>query len=103
MAILTFSERVYDVVRRIPCGSVMTYAQVARLAGAPGAARAVGNALNKNPELVAMPCHRVVRSQGQVGGYVHGTADKIRLLTAEGITINHDRIDLSVYLYEPAL
>jgi len=61
----------------------MTYAEVARAIGKPKAARAVGNALNKNrnPEI---PCHRVVRSDGKIGGYNKGTKLKIRLLQSEG-------------------
>ena len=60
----------------------MTYAEVARAAGYPGAARAVGNALNKNHD-PSVPCHRVIRSDGNVGGYNRGTEQKIKLLRKE--------------------
>jgi methylated-DNA-[protein]-cysteine S-methyltransferase len=78
-----FSNRVYNVVRTIPRGKTMTYADVARAIGKPKAARAVGNALNKNrdPEI---PCHRVVRSDGNIGGYNRGAELKIKLLKSEG-------------------
>lgn len=80
-----FQLRVYRVVSAIPKGAVMTYAQVAKKIGSPGAVRAVGNALNKNPYPKSIvPCHRVVRSDGTVGGYAHGTAKKKRLLRSEG-------------------
>lgn len=80
---MSFASRVENVVRKIPRGSVLTYAQVAERAGSPRAARAVGSILskNKNPEI---PCHRVVRSDGNVGGYNRGSAKKRELLSQEG-------------------
>ena len=79
-----FQEKVYNVVRKIPKGETLTYRQVAEKAGSPRAARAVGNILNKNynPKI---PCHRVVRSDGRVGGYNRGTKKKRELLKKEGI------------------
>jgi O-6-methylguanine DNA methyltransferase len=62
----------------------MTYAEVAKKIGSPKSYRAVGNALNKNPDTKKVPCHRVVRSNGSVGGYAWGTAKKTKLLKAEG-------------------
>lgn len=84
MSLSLFTERVYSVVANIPKGSVMTYADVARRAGYPGAARAVGNALNKNTNTKKVPCHRVVRSDGTTGGYAHGVAKKKAILKREG-------------------
>lgn len=72
-------------VGKIPRGRVTTYSALARALGRPGAARAVGNALNKNPHLGAVPCHRVVRSDGRVGGYARGAKKKAALLRAEGV------------------
>ena len=80
---MTFTQRVYNVVRDIPKGSVMTYAEVAVCAGSPNACRAVGTALSKNYNL-AIPCHRVVRSDGTLGEYNRGVAQKKRLLQQEG-------------------
>lgn len=79
-----FSKAVYDVVRKIPKGKTLTYKQTATLAGRPAAFRAVGNILNKNydPEI---PCHRVVRSDGTVGGYNRGKEEKSRRLKEEGV------------------
>ena len=79
----TFSEKVYNVVRKIKSGSVLTYAEVAKRAGRPKAYRAVGNILNKNynPEI---PCHRVVRSDGLTGGYNRGDVLKMKRLREEG-------------------
>ena len=67
----TFKEKVLDIVRAIPAGKTMTYAQVAAVAGNPKAARAVGMIMSKNynPEI---PCHRVIRSDGTMGGYNRG-------------------------------
>lgn len=77
-----FREKVYEVVRKIPGGKTMAYKEVAESVGSPRAWRAVGNALNKNrnPEV---PCHRVIRSNGRVGGYRGGTKKKISLLKKE--------------------
>jgi O-6-methylguanine DNA methyltransferase len=77
-----FQQRVYAVVTRIPRGATMSYAQVASAIGQPGASRAVGNALNKNYD-PAVPCHRVIRANGQPGGYRDGAAAKRRRLRAE--------------------
>lgn len=82
----TFTERVYEIVKAIPKGKVMTYKQVAALAGQPNASRAVGNIMSKNynPEV---PCHRVVRSDGKMGGYNRGGAlRKAQRLQEEGYT-----------------
>ena len=78
-----FQEKVYKAVSKIPKGETRSYVQIAKAIGHPKAYRAVGNALNKNPFLGVVPCHRVVRSNGQPGGYVLGTKKKIQLLQAE--------------------
>lgn len=80
----SFSENVLAVVGAIPKGKVMTYGQVARRAGSPGAARAVGSIMkaNFNPKI---PCHRVIKSDGSVGEYNRGgSAEKLKKLRAEG-------------------
>lgn len=79
----SFKEKVMEVVGRIPKGSVLTYKEVARRAGNENASRAVGNILNKNYD-PKIPCHRVVRSDGKVGGYNRGEAEKVKRLEAEG-------------------
>lgn len=79
---LSFQERVYEVVKKIPKGSVLTYKQVAEKMGNPSAARAVGNALNNNRSK-EVPCHRVIRSDGKAGGYYWGAAAKIKILKQE--------------------
>lgn len=83
---MTFSEKVYAVVRKIPRGKFLTYKEVARQAGSPRAFRAVGNILNKNPRPDIIPCHCVIRSDGKIGGYRWGSAAKLKLLKEEGLT-----------------
>jgi len=87
-----FEIKVLEAVREIPKGEVLTYKAVAKLAGKPKAWRAVGNVLNKNKDK-KIPCHRVIRSNGNIGGYKDGIKKKINLLKNEGILINsHGRI-----------
>ena len=82
----TFSENVYAVVKKIKRGKTLTYKQVASLAGNPKAFRAVGNILNKNYD-ESIPCHRVVRNDGSLGGYNRGTTMKEKRLREEGATL----------------
>jgi AraC family transcriptional regulator of adaptative response/methylated-DNA-[protein]-cysteine methyltransferase len=84
MKTTNFQEAVYLVVKRIPRGKTMTYAQVAAAIGNPKAVRAVGNALNRNPYAPVVPCHRVIRSDGSIGGFATGTEKKKALLRREG-------------------
>jgi methylated-DNA-[protein]-cysteine S-methyltransferase len=78
-----FSSKVYRAVSEIPESQVRTYKQIAEAIGAPRAYRAVGNALNKNPFMGSVPCHRVIRSDGNIGGFVKGAHIKQRLLRQE--------------------
>jgi len=79
----SFTAAVYAVARQIPKGQTLTYKEAARLAGRPKAYRAVGNILNKNRDFKNIPCHRVVRSDGQIGGYAFGACKKKMLLKKE--------------------
>ncbi len=80
---MSFTESVYKIVANIPKGEVLTYKQVAEKAGNFRACRAVGNILNKNYDS-NIPCHRVVRSDGKIGGYNRGRNKKIEILKREG-------------------
>ena len=82
-----FQTKIYNIVKKIPKGKVMTYKQVAQLAGKPKAYRAVGNILNKNKDYKNIPCHRVVRSDGKIGGYNRGVKQKEILLKKENVVI----------------
>lgn len=79
----TFTEKVLAVVAKISAGKVKTYQEVAKLSGNTKAFRAVGNILNKNYD-PAIPCHRVIRSDGKTGGYNRGAKNKAELLMREG-------------------
>jgi methylated-DNA-[protein]-cysteine S-methyltransferase len=83
---MTFRDKVYDVVTKIPKGSVMSYKEVATAAGKPKAARAVGYFMKTNPFAPRVPCHRVIKSDGSVGGYsgTGGSKGKLKLLLSEG-------------------
>ena len=78
-----FELKVYKVVSSIPMGQTRAYSWVAKKIGTPRAARAVGNALNKNPYPLIIPCHRVIRSNGSLGGYALGLNKKKKLLGLE--------------------
>lgn len=78
-----FRSRVLEVVSNIPKGKVLTYKEVAVLSGSSSAFRAVGNILSKNYDK-SIPCHRVIRSDGKIGGYNRGVIEKIRILKKEG-------------------
>lgn len=79
---ITFTQKVFEVVKKIPKGNTLTYKQVALKAGNPKAFRAVGNILNKNYDK-NIPCHRVIRSDGKTGGYNRGISNKIKILKKE--------------------
>ena len=81
----TFQRRVWETVRRIPVGETRAYGVVAEAAGHPGAARAVARACAANPAALVIPCHRVVRGDGGMGGYRWGRERKRRLLAREAI------------------
>ena len=80
-----FQEKVWSELRRIPLGETRSYAQIAAAIGQPGAVRAVGTANGDNPVAVLVPCHRVIRSDGSLGGYAGGLDRKRLLLDAEGV------------------
>ena len=80
-----FQQKVYDFVRTIPKGKTATYKEIAISIGHPKAYRAVGNVLNNNPKVGITPCHRVIRSDGQIGGYILGTKKKLELLCKERV------------------
>lgn len=99
-----FTKKVLEIVSQIPRGALMTYRQVARAAGSPRAYRAVGSILNRNyrerewqlpiEDFEPVPCHRVIRTDGYIGGYARGPKDKERLLRLEGHIIDKGRIKL---------
>lgn len=99
-----FTKRVLDIVSHIKRGQLMTYSAVAKAAGSPRAYRAVGSILNRNyrqrewqlplEDFEPVPCHRIIRSDGFVGGYARGPKEKERILMLEGHVIDKHRIRL---------
>jgi len=83
---MKFSEKIISIVNQIPKGEVLTYREVARKAGNEKAARAVGRVLNTHdPQKQEIPCHRVIKSNGQLGGYRWGKEKKLKKLKDEGV------------------
>lgn len=93
------TKRIYEAVKKIPKGMVATYADVAEMAGDRKMARAVGNALHKNPDPSTIPCHRVVNSKGELAGeYAFGGAWKqAQILESEGVEITEGKVNLKKY------
>lgn len=93
------AKRIYEAVKQIPYGHVATYAQVAKMAGNPKMARAVGNALHKNPDPDNIPCYRVVNAKGELAGeFAFGGAWKQgELLKEEGVEVVDGKVDLKKY------
>lgn len=93
------TRRVYEAVKRIPKGKVATYKTVAAMAGEPKMARAVGNALHKNPDPDEIPCYRVVNSKGELAGEFAfgGKGAQAKLLMADGIEVVGGKVDLEKY------
>lgn len=93
------TKRIYEAVKKIPKGHVATYAQVANMAGNEKMARAVGNALHKNPNPEHIPCFRVVNSKGELAGeFAFGGAGvQEKLLEADGVEVKNGKVDLNKY------
>ena len=87
---MDFKEKVFGVVRKIPKGKTLSYKEVAKQSGRAKAWRAVGNILNKNHDS-EIPCHRVIRSNGRVGGYNRGLNKKVKLLQHEKAYFKKER------------
>lgn len=88
----SFDERVWELLKKIPRGRVTTYKQLAIALGKPKAARAVGNACGRNPYAPKVPCHRVVKSNGELGGYSRGLKRKAALLEEEGVMVKNNKV-----------
>lgn len=87
----SFNEACWEILKQIPPGKVTTYGDIAKALNSTGY-RAVGNAMNKNPYAPEVPCHRVVRANGELGGYAFGGAKKVELLLREGIRVENGKV-----------
>ena len=88
-----FNKKVWLALKLIPRGRVTTYKELAKYLGKPKAARAVGNACGANPDAPRVPCHRVVRSDGRLGGYGRGVKKKTELLNREGVKVTKGKAE----------
>lgn len=86
-----FSEQIYEKLKKVPKGEITTYKDLAYAINSK-AYRAVGTAMNKNPYAPTVPCHRVVNSDGKIGGFAHGIRKKIEILKKEGIEVKNGKI-----------
>lgn len=84
------NEDVYDLLQKIPEGKVTTYGDLARALGNPSASRIIGRIVGQNPNPIRVPCHRVVMSDGKLGGYRYGTNKKKELLEKEGLSFTNE-------------
>ena len=96
-----FQSECYEALKKVPKGKVITYAGLARMVGRPKAHRAVGSAMNKNPYAPQVPCHRVVKSNGDLGGFATDIKVKIKRLQKEGVVVSDNKIvDFQSTLFE---
>ncbi len=98
---MNFNEKCYQLLKKVPAGKVTTYKDLAKALKSNGY-RAVGNAMNKNPYSFLVkggdvPCHRVLKSTGEIGGFAGGTEKKVSMLRKEGVEVVDGRVDLKKY------
>lgn len=97
---MNLDKKIYKKLLEVPKGKITTYGELAKAVGMKNGQRAVGRIMNKNPYPVIVPCHRVVKSDGKVGGYAYGEEIKSNMLQNEGIEIKNGKIsDLENRLY----
>jgi methylated-DNA-[protein]-cysteine S-methyltransferase len=89
---LKLEEKIYRKLLEVPSGYVTTYGELAKAINLKNGQRVVGQIMKKNPFPVIVPCHRVVKSDGTVGGYAYGTERKTHMLSKEGLEINNNKI-----------
>jgi len=97
---MNLDKKIYKKLLEVPKGKITTYGELAKAAGMKNGQRAVGKIMNKNPYPLIIPCHRVVKSDGHIGGYAYGEDIKSYMLTQEGIIIKNGKIlDLENKMY----
>jgi methylated-DNA-[protein]-cysteine S-methyltransferase len=89
---LKLEEKVYKKLLEVPKGKVTTYSELAKAIGLKNGQRVIGRIMNKNPYPVIIPCHRVIKSDGKIGGYAWGEKVKAKMLSNEGIKIKNGKI-----------
>mgnify|MGYP003958487415 FL=1 len=88
----SFQLECYEALKKVPPGKVISYGGLAEMIGRPNAHRAVGSAMNKNPYAPKVPCHRVVKSNGELGGFADDSGVKIKRLHKEGVEVLNNKI-----------
>jgi methylated-DNA-[protein]-cysteine S-methyltransferase len=96
---MKLEEKVYKKLLEVPKGQVTTYAELAKAIGLENGQRAIGRMMNKNPYPVIIPCHRVILSNGKIGGYAWGENVKVNMLSKEGVKIRNGKILNSNVIY----
>jgi methylated-DNA-[protein]-cysteine S-methyltransferase len=89
---LKLEEKVYKKLLEVPPGMVTTYGELSKAVGIKNGQRVIGRIMNKNPYPVIVPCHRVIKSDGKIGGYAWGEKIKISMLSKEGVKIKNGKI-----------
>jgi methylated-DNA-[protein]-cysteine S-methyltransferase len=89
---MSLDKKIYKKLLELPEGKITTYGELAKAVGFPNGQRAVGKFMNKNPYPVIIPCHRVVKADGKVGGYAFGEEIKTNMLKKEGIRVKDGKI-----------
>ena len=89
---MSLDNKIYKKLLEVPKGKITTYGELAKVVGFTNGQRAVGKIMNKNPYPVIIPCHRVVKADGKVGGYAYGEKIKINMLKKEGVKIKDGKI-----------
>ncbi len=89
---MSLEKKIYKKLLEVPKGQITTYGELAKAVGLKNGQRAVGRIMNKNPYPVIIPCHRVVMSDGKVGGYAYGEHIKAKMLNDEGVKIENGKI-----------
>ncbi len=97
---MSLDKKIYKKLLEVPKGKITTYGELAKAVGLKNGQRAVGKIMNKNPYPVIIPCHRVIKSDGKIGGYAYGEEIKSNMLSREGIVIKNGKIlDLENTIY----
>ncbi|EGP93116.1 MULTISPECIES: MGMT family protein [Nitrosarchaeum] len=97
---MSLDKKIYKKLLEVPKGKITTYGELAKAVGLKNGQRAVGKIMNKNPYPVIIPCHRVIKSDGKIGGYAYGEEIKSNMLSKEGIKIQNGKIlDLENSIY----
>ena len=89
---MNLENKVYKQLCKVPKGKVTTYGELAKAVGLKNGQRAIGRIMNKNPYPGIVPCHRVIKSDGKIGGYAYGEKSKTKMLNREGIKIQNGKI-----------